>query len=124
MINGALPPNSIPNFLIDVVLSAITFLPVSVEPIIVSTAGILLVVNVVATSPLGPAKIFTTPAGKSISCKISPNIYVDNGDNVDGLIIKEQPAAKAGPSLKPTFNNGKFHAKYATATPAGFEIIL
>ena len=33
-----------------------------------------------------------------------------------------QPAASAGPNLKPTFSSGKFHARKATTTPSGCEI--
>ena len=106
------------------VLSEITSYPVAVEPIIVNTEGILLLVKVVATSLLGPDNIFTTPAGKFILSKISPIIYEDNGDKADGFIIMEQPEAKAGPNLNPTFKRGTFHANYATATPAGLDIIL
>ena len=60
------------SFLMLLLLSAMTCLPVFVEPIMVITLGILLLVMVVATFSGAPVKMLTTPAGKLISCKISP----------------------------------------------------
>ena len=48
-------------------------------------------------------------------------MYNDTGDNSDGFKIILHPDARAGPSLNPALSNGKFHAKYATTTPIGFE---
>ena len=42
---------------------------------------------------------------------------MDSGVFVEGFRIQVHPDAKEGPNLYPTFNSGKFHAKYPTTTP-------
>ena len=75
------------------------------------------------TAPL-PTTIFTTPSGIPAFLTASPTSIVANGVSEEGFITHVQPLAKIGPNLYPTFNNGKFQAKWHTTTPTGFLISI
>ncbi|MCY1304306.1 hypothetical protein D9M70_540530 [compost metagenome] len=61
--NGALPPNSRDTFLMSLAHSAISWRPISVEPVKVSLRTIGLLVSSPPTSPALPVTTLNTPAG-------------------------------------------------------------
>lgn len=65
--------------LTDVAESRSISKPPWVEPIIVSIAGIRLLLKVLLISPASPATKLMTPLGKSMRSKILPRYRVDRG---------------------------------------------
>ena len=85
---------------------AITWRPVSVEPIKVIILGMRLMFSASPSSPAGPAMIFTTPAGSPIRCIISPRYRVASGVWLEGFSTQQQPEAMVGPILRAAFPSG------------------
>jgi hypothetical protein len=74
----------------------------------------------ISSSPCAPPPTTTAyrPSGSS-ACAIAASRRVIKGVVCDGLITKPHPAAKAGASLLPNKDAGKFHGTTAATTPTG-----
>src|SRR3954447_724749 len=117
--NGALPPSSIDTFLTVTDDFWIRILPTSVEPVkvIFLTNGLAQI-----SSPISPAarvRMLTTPLGKPTSSASAPQARPEYGVCEAGLTTAVQPAASAGPSLRASIEDGKFHGVMAAMTPTG-----
>ena len=66
-----------------------------------------------------PDKRFTAPGGTPHSLQISTNSITTPGVIVSGLMITEQPAARAVEIFLAAKINGKFHGDNAATTPTG-----
>ena len=94
-------------------------MPTGTLPVKLSLRGIVELRRCSETSDGTPKTIFSTPAGKPASTKAAPIAIAVAGVSSLGLIVIEQPAAKAPATLRITFVAGKFQATKAKAGPTG-----
>ncbi len=98
--NGALPPSSRDTFLMSWAHSAISWRPISVEPVKVSLRTIGLLVSSPPTSPALPVTTLNTPFGMPARSASSARARAEYGVCEAGLSTMVQPAARAGPALR------------------------
>ena len=118
-ISGALPPSSIATFFTVFAEAAINCFPTSVDPVKLSarTTGLLVISS--ATIRGFPTITLRTPAGIPARCASSAIARAESGVSVAGLMIIEQPAARAGAAFRAIIAIGKFHGVIAAVTPIG-----
>ena len=118
---GALPPSSSDNFLTVPAHCAISFLPISVDPVKVSlrTVGLLVISPPIAAAE--PVTTLKTPGGMPARRASSASASAENGVCVAGFSTIVQPAASAGPALRVIMAAGKFHGVMAATTPTGWR---
>ena len=124
-IMGSLPPNSKVTCLKSFAADCITRLPVSVAPVkpILRTVG--LTSSSSPTTLPGPVTTLMTPLGPppawiALSISSTQRISV-SGVVPAGLTTTVLPAKRAGPSLLPISETGKFHGTIAPQTPIGLR---
>ena len=117
--NGALPPSSSDTFLSVAAHCAMSFLPISVEPVNVSLRTIGFDVSSPPSTLAGPVMTLNTPGGMPARCASSAIASAEYGVCIAGLQTNVQPAASAGPALRVIIAAGKFHGVIAATTPTG-----
>ncbi|MCY1176048.1 hypothetical protein D9M73_163090 [compost metagenome] len=122
--NGALPPSSRETFLMSLAHSAISWRPISVEPVKDSLRTRELPVSSPPTSPALPVTTLSTPAGMPARWASSTRARAEYGVCEAGLRTMVQPAARAGPALRVIIAAGKFHGVIAAVTPIGCLITI
>src|ERR1700691_3689432 len=97
---GALPPSSSDIFFTVAAHCAISFLPISVDPVKVTlrTVGFDVISPPIAAAD--PVITLKTPFGMPARLLSSANASADKGVWVAGLQTSVQPAASAGPALR------------------------
>ncbi|MCY1422667.1 hypothetical protein D9M71_383590 [compost metagenome] len=121
---GALPPSSRDTFLMSLAHSAISWRPISVEPVKVSLRTMGLLVSSPPTSPAEPVTTLSTPFGMPARSASSARARAEYGVWDAGLSTMVQPAASAGPALRVIIAEGKFHGVMAAVTPMGCLITI
>ncbi len=94
------------------------YLPTSVEPVNETASTSLCLPKASPTSPY-PGKIFKTPSGIPASWAYLAILIAVSGVSSAGLIITEQPAAKAGAIFHTAIIKGKFQGTTPATTPIG-----
>ena len=122
---GDLPPSSwCTRLTVGAALRA-TSMPARVEPVndTMSTSGWL----EIAAPTVGPSPLtrLNTPAGTPAACRISVQIWAENGAISEGLSTIVQPAASAGATLQAIWLTGQFQGVIRPQTPIGsLDIIV
>ncbi|CAH0291230.1 hypothetical protein SRABI66_04281 [Stenotrophomonas lactitubi] len=104
--------------------SAISWRPISVEPVKDNLRTMGLLVSSPPMSPALPVTTLSTPLGIPARCASSTRARAENGVCEAGLITMVQPAARAGPALRVIIAAGKFHGVMAAVTPMGCLITI
>ncbi|MNZ26189.1 hypothetical protein D3C78_433730 [compost metagenome] len=104
--------------------SAISWRPISVEPVNDSLRTIGLPVSSLPMSPALPVTTLSTPAGIPARVASSTRARAEYGVCEAGLSTMVQPAARAGPALRVIIAAGKFHGVMAAVTPIGCLITI
>src|SRR6266508_1824280 len=118
--NGALPPSSIDVRSTCSEACSSSFRPTPVEPVKESLRARPSRISGSITPPASlVTTTLTTPPGRAASARISASASIDSGVCEAGLITDVQPAAMAGPSLRPPIAIGKFHGVMSTHGPTG-----
>ncbi len=93
-------------------------LPTSVEPVnaILSMPSCSTIACPIAGPP---ARMFTTPGGRSASAMISASTSAVSGVVSAGLSTTVLPQASAGAIFHAAISSGKFHGMTCPATPSG-----
>ena len=93
-------------------------LPTSVEPVkaILSTSACSTIACPIAGPP---ARMLTTPGGRSASATISASSSAVSGVVSAGLSTTVLPQASAGAIFHAAISSGKFHGMTCPATPSG-----
>ena len=101
---------------------AINCLPTAVEPVKLSlrTFG-LPVISLPIAAASCPVTMFSTPSGNPARCAMMPMASAEYGVWIAGLQTTVHPAASAGPILRPSIAEGKFHGVIAATTPTGWR---
>src|SRR5690606_17029217 len=122
--NGALPPSSMETFFTVEADFSMRILPTSVEPVkvIFLTSG--LVHSLAAISLAEPVTILTKPFGMPTSAHRPPPASPEYGSCAAGLTTAVQPAARAGPILRESIEEGKFQGVIAAMTPTGSRLTI
>src|ERR1700734_554082 len=105
--NGALPPSSRDIFLTVAAHCAMSFLPISVEPVKVSLRTVGFDVISPPMAEADPVITLNTPCGMPALAASSANASAEYGVSVAGLHTSVQPAASAGPTLRVIIAAGK-----------------
>ena len=100
-------------------LCAISFLPISVEPVNVTLRTIGLDVISPPIADAEPVTTDNTPLGTPARSASTASASADSGVWLAGLTTMVQPAASAGPALRVIIAAGKFHGVIAAQTPIG-----
>ena len=95
------------------------FVPTSVEPVTVTMAILGLPASALPVSAPEPVKTLMTPLGSEDWSTSFANSYAPLGQSDDALSTTVQPAIRAGATLRPMRNSGKFHGMICPATPMG-----
>ena len=100
----------------------ISCLPTAVEPVKLSfrTFGCEVMASPMAAASL-PVTTLITPGGNPARSPITARASAEYGVCSAGLHTTVQPAASAGPSLRPSMAEGKFHGVIAATTPTGWR---
>ena len=116
-IAGSDPPSSSTIFFRNGAATAITLLPVGVDPV---RATLRIRGWVTIASPVPePRTTLTTPSGRPPSIRASMQRSVARGVVADGLSTTQLPAATAGATLLAASVSGKFQGTIAPVTPIG-----
>ncbi len=120
--NGALPPSSSDIRFMPSAHCAISFLPTSVEPVKLSlrTFGCE-VIALPMSEAEWPVTMLSTPAGSPARSAMTPSASAEYGVCKAGLQTTVQPAASAGPILRASMADGKFHGVIIATTPTGWR---
>ena len=119
--NGALPPSSIEQLMMESAAVLSSSRPTSVEPVKDSlrTRGSASMAAVTGPGWLVGTTL-TTPSGTPASARIAATASAVSGVSSAGLSTTVQPAARAGPSLRVAIAAGKFQGVTRTLTPTGW----
>ena len=121
---GALPPSSIDTRFTVPAHCASSCLPMAVDPVKVILRTLSLSVSAPPISRADPVTMLTTPAGTPACSAIQPHTNPDSGVAVAGLTTVVHPAASAGPILRASIEDGKFHGVIAPTTPTGCLVTI
>jgi hypothetical protein len=117
--NGALPPSSMPSFLIVGAHCSISLAPISVEPVKVSMRTSGLEVSSLPITLALPVMTLNTPLGMPARSASTASAKAVSGVSEAGLHTTVQPTASAGATLRVIMAAGKFQGVMAATTPIG-----
>ena len=103
---------------------AISWRPISVEPVNDSLRTSGLPVSSLPTALAEPVTTLNTPSGIPARLASSASASAEKGVWLAGLSTIVQPAANAGPALRVIIAAGKFHGVIAAVTPIGCLITI
>ena len=94
-------------------------LPVSVAPVkpTLRITGLRRISS--PTAPPGPVTMLMVPLGSPACCTSSTHRVAVSGVVLAGLMTMALPASRAGPTLLPMSETGKFHGTMEPTTPMG-----
>ena len=99
MSTGESPPSSSEKRLIEVAAAAIMRLPITVEPMVVSSLGMVEPHSGPSSAIPVPLTTLITPGGMPVPSANEATSVVASGVTSDGLMTHVHPDARMGPSL-------------------------